>query len=134
LEFHSLQQYNHYNEKIQQLHRNVISQEEFDHDCRISLQTFEKLKQNISEWSNLWDVKIDGLFKIKDWHGKVSIEAMFGMLNEDSNAWRIYGVFCHGTHLSPSARRMINGLRLIGFSRLPNGKFDLRPVENLVAI
>jgi hypothetical protein len=62
----------------------------------------------------------------------VSIEAMFGMLSKDSNAWNMYGFFCHGTHLSPSARRMTSGLRLIGFARLSNGEIDLRSIENLI--
>jgi predicted nucleotidyltransferase len=131
-EFHGLQQYNHCTERRQLLQNGTISQEEFEHTCHVSTDTFERLKQNVSEWTKLWDVKREDLWKIKHWHGKVSIEAMFGMLHEDSNAWSMYGLFCHGTHLSPSARRMTSGLRLIGFPRQESGEIDLRSVENLI--
>ena len=130
--FHGLQQYNHYIERAQQLQTKGITQEEFYNTCHVSSESFERLKQSVPEWSKLWEVKPEDLSTIKHWHGKVSIEAMFGMLKEDSNAWNMYGFFCHGTHLSPSARRMTNGLRLIGFPRLSNGTFDVRPIENLI--
>ena len=130
-EFHSLQQHNHYLERSKQLSENKISKEEFDHTCHVSREKYEMLKQNVSKWSMLWDVKEEKLSTIKHWHGR-TIQAMFDTLDEDSNTSDMYGYFCHGTHLSPSGRRMTSGLRLIGFSRLPDGTFDLRSVENLV--
>ena len=130
-EFHGLQQFNHYIERSRQLNENKITKEEFNYTCHVSKSSFERLKSNVPEWIKLWEVKEVELSKIRHWHGKVTIEAMFDMLDDESNAWEMYGFFCHGTHLSPSSHRMTSGLRLIGFPKLPNGEIDLRNIENL---
>lgn len=82
-EFHALQQYIHYTETRQQLQDGTIDLQEFEQACNVSEDSFERLKQSVPEWAKLWDVKPDELSKIKHWHGKASIEAMFGKLDED---------------------------------------------------
>jgi predicted nucleotidyltransferase len=131
-EFHSLQKYNHYNERMDKLRSSSITQEQFDRTCHVSSEAFEILKKKVPDWCRIWKVRREELVGIHHWHGRTSIEDMFKSLKDEPDAWSLYEFYCHGAHLSPSARGMTDGIRLIGFPRLQNGSVNVQPIENQI--